>query len=95
MGAPGDIMVFTDHKNFEYFNTTKFLNQRHARWAEIWGQFNFKIVYRPGEKNGKGDALSHWVKEILEARLLDQHWLGIRNALKTGHGLYRPPTLWY
>ena len=25
-----------------------------------------------------------WSKEILEAGLLDQHWFGIRNALKTG-----------
>jgi len=98
-------------------------------------QFNFKIVYRPGEKNGNADALSRrvdpelegegekedltirmfkpgqfqlgkheealltrhvmavkasqveessWSKEILEAGLLDQHWLGIGNALKTG-----------
>jgi len=97
-------------------------------------QFNFKIVYRPGEKNGKADALScrvdpelegegekqdlkihmfkpgqfklgkneealltrhvmavkaseveesTWSKEILEAGLLHQHGLGIRNALKT------------
>jgi len=27
---------------------------------------------------------SSWSKEILEAGLLDQHWLGFRNALKTG-----------
>jgi len=27
---------------------------------------------------------SSWLKEILEARLQDQDWLGIRNALKTG-----------
>jgi len=103
--------------------------------VEILSQFNFKIVYRPGEKNGKADALSHqedpklegegekqdltirmfkpgqfklgeneealltchvmavkasqveessWSKEILKAGLLAQHWLGIRNALKTG-----------
>jgi len=26
---------------------------------------------------------SGWSKEILEEGLLDQHWLGIRNALKT------------
>ena len=102
---------------------------------EILSQFNFKIVYRPGEKNGKAHALSRrvdseleeeeekqdlticmfkpwqfqlgeneealltrhvmvanasqveessWSKEYLEAGFLDQHWLGIRNALKTG-----------
>jgi len=27
---------------------------------------------------------SSWLKEILEAGLLDQHWFGIRNAWKTG-----------
>jgi len=27
---------------------------------------------------------SSWSKEILETGLLDQHWLGIRNTLKTG-----------
>jgi len=128
-------VVFTDHKNLEYFNTTKLLNRRQARWAEILSQFNFKIVYHPCEKNCKADALScrvdpelegegekqdltirmfkpgqfqlgeneealltrhvmavkatqveesSWSKDILEAGLLDQHWLGIRNALKTG-----------
>jgi len=29
-------------------------------------QFNFKIVYRPGEKNGKADALSHRVDRELD-----------------------------
>jgi len=135
MGAPEEIVVFADHKNLQYFNTTKLLNRRQAGWAEILSQFNFQIVYRPGEKNGKADALyrrvdrelegeaekqdlticmfkpgqfqlgenekalltryvmavkasqveeSSWSKEILEAGLLDQHWLGISNALKTG-----------
>ena len=31
MGAPEQIMVYTDHKNLEYFNSTKLLNQRQAR----------------------------------------------------------------
>jgi len=66
MGAPEEVVVFTDHKNLEYFNTTKLLNQRQAPWAEILSQFNFKIVYRPGEKNGKTDALSRRVDPELE-----------------------------
>jgi len=135
MGTPEEIVVFTNHKNLEYFNTTKWLNRRQACWAEILTQFNFQIVSHQGEKNGKADALSRrvdpelegegekqdlticmfkpgqfqlgenekalltrhvmvvkapqveessWSKEILEAGLLDQLWLGIRNALKTG-----------
>jgi len=59
MGAPEQIVVYMDHKNLEYFNTTKLLNRRQARWAEILSEFNFKIIYRPGERNGKADALCY------------------------------------
>ena len=59
-------MVYTDHKNLAYFNTTKLLNRRQERWAEILGEFNFKIIYRPGERNGKADALSRRVDPELE-----------------------------
>jgi len=66
MGAPEQIVVYTDHKNLEYFNTTKLLNRRQARWAEILSEFNFKIIYRPGEGNGKADALLRRVDPELE-----------------------------
>jgi len=59
-------VVYTDHKNPEYFNTTKLLNRRQARWAEILSELNFKIMYRPGKRNGKADALSHRVDLELE-----------------------------
>ena len=52
------VVVYTDHRNLEYFNTTKILNRRQARWAEILSDFDFVITYRPGDKNGKADALS-------------------------------------
>ena len=52
------IIVYTDHKNLEYFNTTKVLTRRQARWAEHLAEFDFKVVYRPGEKNTKADILS-------------------------------------
>ncbi|SAM00104.1 hypothetical protein [Absidia glauca] len=51
-------IVFTDHKNLEYFTTTRNLSRRQVRWAEILGDYNFKIEYRPGKKNGAADALS-------------------------------------
>jgi len=55
------IIVWTDHKNLEYFTTTKTLMRRQARWAEFVAEFDFIVKYRPGEKNGKPDALSrHW-----------------------------------
>jgi hypothetical protein len=50
--------VLTDHKNLEYFTTTKALNQRQVRWSEFLTGFNFKITYRPGSKAIRPDALS-------------------------------------
>jgi len=58
MGAPEQIVVYTNHKDLEYIHSMKLLNRRQARWAEILTEFNFKIIYCPGERNGKADALS-------------------------------------
>jgi len=52
------ITVSTDHKNLEYFNTTKILNRRQHRWAEFLQLFNFKLIYREERLNEKADTLS-------------------------------------
>jgi hypothetical protein len=52
------VQVYTDHKNLEYFMTTKVLNRRQARWAQELAGVDFKIYYRKGTSNGKPDALS-------------------------------------
>lgn len=52
------IEVVTDHKNLEYFATTKLLTRRQARWSEYLSGFNFTIRYRPGKQGGKPDALT-------------------------------------
>ena len=57
-GAQHQITVITDHKNLEYFTTTKVLNRRQARWSEILGNYDFIIKYVSGTLNGKPDALS-------------------------------------
>jgi hypothetical protein len=57
-GSPHQITVLTDHKNLEYFTTTKTLNRRQARWSEALGSFDFLITYRPGVSNTKADPLS-------------------------------------
>jgi hypothetical protein len=57
-GAKHTTTVYNDHKNLEYFTTTKVLNRRQARWAELLSTFDFQIVYRKGTSNGKPDALS-------------------------------------
>ena len=52
------IRVLSDHKNLEYFISTKLLNHRQARWSEFLSWFNFKIVYRPGKAGVKPDTLT-------------------------------------
>lgn len=53
------IHVLSNHKNLEYFMTTKSLSRRRqARWSEYLSRFNFRIVYQPGKMNGKADALT-------------------------------------
>jgi hypothetical protein len=52
------VQVFTDHKNLEYFMTTKVLNRRQACWAQELASVDFKIFYRKGTSNGKPEALS-------------------------------------
>jgi len=57
-GNSRDFEVKTDHKNLQYFMTTKDLNQRQMRWAEFLSRFNFRITYQPGKKALLPDALS-------------------------------------
>ncbi|KAL2889854.1 Retrotransposable element Tf2 155 kDa protein type 1 [Ceratocystis lukuohia] len=46
-GAPSPVKVITNHRNLEYFISTKQLNRRQARWSEFLSRFNFRIIYRP------------------------------------------------
>ena len=57
-GAKYPVLVYTDHRNLEYWQTARQLNCHQARWALELGEFDFKIIYRPGTQNGKADALS-------------------------------------
>ena len=60
-GSGTPIDVVTDHKNLEYFSTTKLLTRRQARWSEFLSQFNLVIRFRPGKLGTKPDVLTrHW-----------------------------------
>jgi hypothetical protein len=63
-GSPHPIQVITDHKNLEYFMTSKQLNRRQARWAEFLSRFQFKLTYRPGRLGGKPDALTRRSQDL-------------------------------
>ena len=57
-GLAYSINIVMDHKNLEYFSTTKVLTQRQAWWSEYLSQFNLVIRFRPGRLGTKPDALT-------------------------------------
>jgi len=56
-GSKHPIHVRSDHKNLEAFMTTKILNRRQARWAEILSGYDFVLDHIPGSRN-PADGLS-------------------------------------
>src|SRR5260370_10973781 len=58
-GSINVIDMVTDHKNLEYFMTTKKLMQRQVHWSEYLSQFNAKIWFQLGRLGTKPDALTH------------------------------------
>jgi hypothetical protein len=47
-----------DHKNLEYFTTTKKLSRQQARWSLELSEYDFTLVHKPGKQHTKTDALS-------------------------------------
>lgn len=58
LGSAFPVQVCTDHRNLEYFKTSRKLNARQARWAQFFADFDFVIQYQPARKQHKADALS-------------------------------------
>ena len=50
--------VVTDHKNLEYFSTTKVLTRCQAHWSKYLSQFNLVICFHPGKLGTKPDSLT-------------------------------------
>jgi hypothetical protein len=51
LGANHKVLIQYDHKNLEYFQTSKVLSRRQARWAEILSSYDFVLEYFEGKKN--------------------------------------------
>ena len=43
-GENHQVKIYTDHKNLEYFLTTKIPNRRQARWAQELAGYDFQII---------------------------------------------------
>jgi len=56
LAYPIDVVI--DHKNLEYFSTTKVLTQRQVQWSKYLSQFNLVIRFCPGCLGTKLDALT-------------------------------------
>ena len=67
-GSSTPVEVITDHKNLEYFMSTKQLSCRQARWSEFLSHFNYCITYCPGKARGKPDALTCWSGNLSKER---------------------------
>ena len=63
-GSGLPIKILTDHRNLEYYMTTKQLSRRQARWSEYLSRFNFIIMYRPGKLGAKPDALTRRSEDL-------------------------------
>ena len=57
-GSTTPVDVVTDHKNLEYFSSSKVLTRHQARWSEYLSQFNLTIRFRPGCLGAKPNALT-------------------------------------
>jgi hypothetical protein len=82
-GTGSPIKVITDHRNLEYFTTTKLLNRRQARWSEFLSRFNFTITYRPGKQGAKPDALTRRSEDLPkegDERLLHQSQVVLKRS---------------
>jgi hypothetical protein len=55
-------IIKIDYKNLIGFLTTKELNQRQVRWAEILVKYYFEIEYVKGTDNIKTDIFSRKAK---------------------------------
>ncbi|XP_043103315.1 DNA (cytosine-5-)-methyltransferase 3 beta, duplicate a [Puntigrus tetrazona] len=60
-GATNPFQVITNHRKLEYIKGK-------ARWALFFTRFHFTVMYRPGSKNGKVDALSRCHDRQSESR---------------------------
>jgi hypothetical protein len=87
------VQVFIDHKNLEYFMTTKVLNRRQAYWAQELAGVDFKIFYRKGISNSKPDTLSRCLEyypgkggggdQLIQTILNEKHF-GTISVISTG-----------
>ena len=56
--------VFSDHKSLKYLFDQKELNMRQRRWMEFLKDYDFELLYHPGQANVVSDALSRKIVHV-------------------------------
>jgi hypothetical protein len=57
IGVKDPFVVLSDHKNLQYFMTTRKLSERQVRWFLTFSQFRFQLKFRAEKKAQRPDAL--------------------------------------
>ena len=63
--------LYTDHQALKYVINLRDPHGRIARWMSLFAEFDFEIVYRPGEKNANADYLSRPVQGKVDMMVLN------------------------
>ena len=71
--------MVTNHKNLEYFSTTKVLSHCQACWSEYLSAFNMVVRFRPGKLSEKPDSLTCQVDYYLKGGDRDYMLANLQN----------------
>ncbi|KAM4067837.1 transposon Tf2-1 polyprotein [Hirsutella rhossiliensis] len=88
-GTQEPFEVITDHKNLEYFTTTKALNQRQVRWSEFLSGFNFQD--QPKRADTNDDRIKNRQRTILPEHIFDPEALAELTREVNGNSTSLPP----
>ncbi len=62
------IKMIINHKNLEYFMSTKQLSRHQARWSEFLSRFNYHIAYHLNKIDDKLNALTCCSENLFKKR---------------------------
>jgi transposase InsO family protein len=84
--------ICSDHKNLEYFMTTRKLSERQVRWSQALSRYDFTIRHIKGITNEQADALSRRDQDLptdqddrvqaREFQLIKPEWVDKQGVLR-------------
>ena len=96
VGLTQPFVILSDHRNLQYFMTSRKLSERQVRWSQVLSQFDFRLKFRAGEDSQRPDALSRREQDMphgvdddrlkeREFQLLKDNWLIELPGAETTH----------